>query len=584
VTSTPPSPSPSFSTPPLPSLYSSSSSSRSGSSGENGDSSPIHVAREKGASRKQRVGSVLDQLIEEQSSRLGARNNPVVWEMSQRASCRQGAQRFSDSENVWEEAEEEVSAVTRWARYLKHLPVDFFSSHEARMQFPVENMDAGSEEGAGVGETGMGGERRRCVAYAGLSLCHSPENCPDLLYCYEQYYEIKIQRGGRKEGYSQFRAVAGQLARFAVSAEVACAETFAVPGGLFNLVRESRLIRAFIGGFQQHAQASTVYSKATLLGGLCRMAKQHFGKISSSETPAVLSHIDETINLLGGFRRVEKATSRRHTAVMRDQDRRDAFIAPKDWFWLQKRIEEDMRRVLSGVCGLSNQLGLDVHVYLDENHNLVRKYSLLLSVFLVLTGGGQRPQVYCSLQHPAERVVQKWEEESGNGAASSVKLYPKAEKTPRGTFSPGVLFPDTAGSFFATYSRMIRPAVMRGCGKVDRDLADSGRTFLVHTETGMALSGENLRNTLRYYVGGMGGLSGDLSRVTVMTVRASFASMMFRSFRQGSFPGQSCEEFLGELAETMNTSTEMLRNTYISANGKEFDEAASAFLRASRED
>jgi hypothetical protein len=28
----------------------------------------------------------------------------------------------------------------------------------------------------------------------------------------------------------------------------------------------------------------------------------------------------------------------------------------------------------------------------------------------------------------------------------------------------------------------------------------------------------------------------------------------------------------------------MLLNTYISANGKEFDEAASAFLRASRED
>jgi hypothetical protein len=197
VTSTPPSPSPSFSTSPLPSLYSSSSSSRSGSSGENGDSSPIYVAREKEASRKQRVGSVLDQLIEEQSSRLGARNTPVVWEMSQRAACRQGAPSFSDSKNVGEDAEEEVSAVTRWARYLKHLPVDFFSSHEDRMQFPGENMETDSEEGVGVREKGMGGKRRRCVAYTGLSLCHSPENCPDLLYCYEQYYEINIQREGR---------------------------------------------------------------------------------------------------------------------------------------------------------------------------------------------------------------------------------------------------------------------------------------------------------------------------------------------------------------------------------------------------
>jgi hypothetical protein len=106
----------------------------------------------------------------------------------------------------------------------------------------------------------------------------------------------------------------------------------------------------------------------------------------------------------------------------------------------------------------------------------------------------------------------------------------------------------------------------------------------VHTETGLSLSGENLRSTLRQYVGGLGGLSGDLSRATVMTVRASFASMMFRSFRKGAFPGQSFDEFLCELAEVMNTSTEMLRGTYIAADGKEFDEAASAFLRVSREE
>jgi hypothetical protein len=125
---------------------------------------------------------------------------------------------------------------------------------------------------------------------------------------------------------------------------------------------------------------------------------------------------------------------------------------------------------------------------------------------------------------------------------------------------------------------------MRSSRKVASDMRSTNRTLLVHTETGLSLSGKNLRSTLRQYVGGIGVLSGVLSLVTVMTVRASFASMMFRSFRKGAYPGQIFDEFLCELAEVMNISTEMLRGTYIAADGKEFDEAAIAFLRVSRED
>jgi hypothetical protein len=213
-----------------------------------------------------------------------------------------------------------------------------------------------------------------------------------------------------------------------------------------------------------------------------------------------------------------------------------------------------------------------------------RKYSLLLLVFIVLTGGGQSQQAYCSLQHPDDDIVRQSEEKSGNEAGGPLKLYPTAEKTPRGKFSPGILYSEIASSFFSTYCWFIRPAVMRSSPKVASDVRSTNRTLLVHTETWLSLSGENLRSTLRQYVGGLGGLSGDLSQVTVMTVRASFASIVFRSFRKGAFHGQSFDEVLSELAEVMNTSTEMLRGTYIATDGKEFDEAASAFLRVSRED
>jgi hypothetical protein len=41
---------------------------------------------------------------------------------------------------------------------------------------------------------------------------------------YEQEYEIQIRRGGKLDGYRQFRTLSGHLARFAVAVEVAEAE------------------------------------------------------------------------------------------------------------------------------------------------------------------------------------------------------------------------------------------------------------------------------------------------------------------------------------------------------------------------
>jgi hypothetical protein len=116
-----------------------------------------------------------------------------------------------------EESEDDCmgTAESRWRRYLRRLPDDFFSSPEARMQNPRDG-----------GPLGVDDSRHRCVPYVGLSLSHSPVNCPDILYCYEQIYEIRIQRGGRPDGYPQSKAVSGQLARFAVAAEVVTPGTF----------------------------------------------------------------------------------------------------------------------------------------------------------------------------------------------------------------------------------------------------------------------------------------------------------------------------------------------------------------------
>jgi hypothetical protein len=314
-----------------------------------------------------------------------------------------------------ENKDEEETPSMLWAQYLRKLRLrdpGFFGSADARMETEATQ---GSHAAAGL-ETFDVEDARGVVAFEGCRSCSaqykgletSKENCPDLRYVYEQEYEIQIRRGGKLDGYRQFRTLSGQLARFAVAVEVAEAEDFGRPGGLFQLATSRDIIRAFIGGFQAHAQAGTVYSKSVLLGRLCRLARQHFGKIIDPGTAAILSHIDETRNLLGGFSRVEKASSRRQTAVRRDQSRGAKFIRPTDWYKLQKYVAQDMLAVSVGLSKLVDQLEAeDLESYLDDNHSFVRKFSLLLLVYVLLVGSGQRPQAYWSLQHPELRTIEQ---------------------------------------------------------------------------------------------------------------------------------------------------------------------------------
>jgi hypothetical protein len=517
--------------------------------------------------------------------------------------------------NGRDDEEAQVCAVTRLTRYLRSLSPDFFTSAEARMEIGGSESQAAARLGQGsiVDIGGIDLSRRRAKKYEALGLEHEPENCPDLRYVYEQQYEISILRGRAVEPYRQLKTAVGQLARFAVAVDVAQAEVFAEVGGLFQLTTSSELIRAFIGGFQATKEASTVATKSSLLVILCRMAKLHYGRnVASLETTQALCRIDETLNLLAGFRRVEKATSRRQTAARRDESDRETFIHSSDWYVLQRRIREDMHAVSSGLQRLAQQFNAELDEYLDSNPSFVRKYSLLLLVYILLSGGGQRPQAYSSFQHPNDRVLKSWEDQEssvvsggdahGNEAAvtrnghtggerdtpeesaGTVKLYPAHEKTPRGSFHPGVVFPGESRKYFLNYVLRIRPAIMHRARRTREDALEPDRPFLVHSETGHALSGTNLRSTLRTYVAAVSGLKADLSNVTVMTLRASYASVMFRAFRHGRFPGQTAEQFLSELAEVMNTSPEMLRTTYIATNGRQFDESARTFLRASQAD
>jgi hypothetical protein len=82
------------------------------------------------------------------------------------------------------------------------------------------------------------------------------------------------------------------------------------------------------------------------------------------------------------------------------------------------------------------------------------------------------------------------------------------------------------------------------------------------------LSSDDIRDTLRSF---LTALHPELSAITPMVLRSSFASSVFARYKRGEVgQGQSSEVFLSDLAKLMNTSTEMLSATYMASNPHDF--------------
>jgi hypothetical protein len=58
-----------------------------------------------------------------------------------------------------------------------------------------------------------------------------------------------------------------------------------------------------------------------------------------------------------------------------------------------------------GLSELLERLCRGIHKHLDRSHGFVQKYALLLIIYVFLYGPGQRPQAYCSLEHPRIRFL-----------------------------------------------------------------------------------------------------------------------------------------------------------------------------------
>jgi hypothetical protein len=100
---------------------------------------------------------------------------------------------------------------------------------------------------------------------------------------------------------------------------------------------------------------------------------------------------------------------------------------------------------------------------------------------------------------------------------------------------------------------------------------------LLHTERAIPITGDQVRSTWKRF---LSELDPELSKVTPMVLRASFATYMIHLYRVGRhFRGLTEQEFMDRLAALMNTSAEMLANVYGGCDLDDYRSTANEMMR-----
>lgn len=94
---------------------------------------------------------------------------------------------------------------------------------------------------------------------------------------------------------------------------------------------------------------------------------------------------------------------------------------------------------------------------LSGRPSLIDKWCLNFLALLMLSAGGQRPQVYCQLQTPTEEEIANMK--SSGAHCSNIELKTLREKTPQSTNLPNVILPVDVFPYLHFHVRVIRQVV-----------------------------------------------------------------------------------------------------------------------------
>lgn len=103
-------------------------------------------------------------------------------------------------------------------------------------------------------------------------------------------------------------------------------------------------------------------------------------------------------------------------------------------------------------------------------------------------------------------------------------------------------------------------------------------TLLLHSRKGSILSTNQITCSFKRFIVDY---DASLTNVTSMTLRASFATAMFRAFKSGNLFKRKSESFFFEhISALMNTSVEQMRSTYITIDSLDFESSARCVMKA----
>ena len=443
-----------------------------------------------------------------------------------------------------------------WEAYLDCLPKKFFRSSEARLEDDLPS------------DTNNSDSKQMKRPYQGLVL--TPKNNSDLLRIYELFWKCRDDLGQSMGTFDQFRTVIGQYARFSVAVQLCTAKVVSKPGMLCRILCSIKAVEAFIRGFQIRSSAGTVMNKAVHLARLARYADSYFAERNESEK---CGHIRCIVEYLNGVARCNKNECRRQATVRKDEELRlgsNVYLTSSDIEYFAESsldVTDEIINTCRPLFREKNRHG--VIDFLSTTKDLLRKWNLNFLVSLMFHGGGQRPQVYTILEAPSAVDFVSLREQAMKTGAFFLRI--SYEKRIRCVDLPSVLFPAAVFRAVKFHVQFVLPCLY---AKLEIEESDPRRNcLLIHTETGSPLSSRQVTTSVRSF---LKRFDPELEKVSAMTLRASYASMMLEKHRRGETLGRMNEDkFLDYLAKIMNTSREQLKETYISTSTDSFENCAT---------
>jgi len=443
-----------------------------------------------------------------------------------------------------------------WLSQLAQLQLghpDFFSSDEAILK-------------------NDGKVSRGQTAYRGLPL--SQHNNSDLREIFEIEFEAKAINGQSTASYEQFATVLGQYMRLCVVLGHVDEKVVFERGMLYSSIVNRDALRALLNYFFIRGAASTVMTKALHLKKLAEMAVSFFESEGNKE---MRGHAELSLRYLRSEFNVHKQRSR-EMAVKRknieDRIARGVIFLPADFRRCTLRACRKLDGIISGyrkICASRSET--EAGRFLKEHRRALDKWCLNFLVLLILSAGGQRPQVFALLKRPSAAEVLEMEIKSEEGNFFEIRV--SAEKTRRSIDLPNVMFPRSVLPYVQFHVEVVLNLLEEQA--IDSETEDWDR-LVVHSRTMKALTTHQVTDTLQRF---LRDFDANLHGVTTMALRGSYATMMLRAYRDGKiFPNSGEEEFLAILARAMNTSVEQLKSTYVACDKQDFVQSACELVSA----